>query len=304
MVGVLYMPGINGIGSSRSPSDCAVYAYCRFGNVPASSDANERSSTVKRRGRVRVDRQVVAQVVADRVRVVAGAGGEEAVGELDPPAFQPCPGIGMPAAAERMRLGVVADEVVRLVALAVAVDVGEVDLAVDRGSCSPTATCPLRGTARRSRASRGSGRTNGSPSSARRRCRSDSRTVACRGDDPADPSHACGRVVASAPSASRPPSATPPATAPAARRKSRRGTPEVAWFLPIADQDRAWRPRYESTLRVASTSRSICATSASTESNFCSPRRCCDEPDLHRLAVEVAVEVEDVRLEQRASAAS
>ena len=58
-------------------------------------------------------------------------------------------------------------------------------------------------------------------------------------------------------------------------RESRRGKPGVASFLPITDQDRARRAGYESTLRVASTSRSICATSPSTESNFCSPRRCC-----------------------------
>ncbi len=49
MVGVVNIPGRNRPGSSRSPLDCAVYAYCRFGNVPAHNEANERSCTVKRR---------------------------------------------------------------------------------------------------------------------------------------------------------------------------------------------------------------------------------------------------------------
>ncbi len=51
MVGVVNMPGRNSPGSSRSPFDCAVYAYWRFGNVPAQSDAKDRSCVVKRRAR-------------------------------------------------------------------------------------------------------------------------------------------------------------------------------------------------------------------------------------------------------------
>ena len=52
---------------------------------------------------VRVDRNVVREVVADRIRIVAGAGGEEAVGQLDASCEPTVAGDRMPAAAKRVR---------------------------------------------------------------------------------------------------------------------------------------------------------------------------------------------------------
>ncbi len=99
---------------------------------------------------VRVDRQVLGEVVPDRVRVVAGARGEEAVGELDPARVPTVTGDRDDRSPRNgMRLGTAAGEVVRLVPLAVGVDVAQVDLAVDLERAPRSASGPARGTARR-----------------------------------------------------------------------------------------------------------------------------------------------------------